>query len=384
MLRSPVRVFLGIAAGVSLSGCVSTTAAGGGPGALGDVNIPISFRSEEGWTYDGRIEMPAEERRRPWAVMLLGGGLGSDIDWQLPGILTIEGQSTYDAATISRALLDEGFVVMRWNAIRCGDALHAADPLMMDAPKLPQTFDQVRRALAAFRTHKVVPDDHIFLLGHSLGGRRAAILLEENPKLPGVVMMAGAQLLPSNFDVAERIASETSDKFKKADVNSDGYLNADEFEGAKKSTIVAVAASAEFRGVDLNDDKRIDIHELTILTLDAQADKWKKRDAGPRDTSGHKWAADVIAENRTPTLMVVGTLDRRWLVECYLMTLHQMWAKHPDHEFEIYEGIGHQLSRELPGEVTHEKYGVIAKGRAGPIELSVVRRMVEWIKARAK
>ncbi len=37
-------------------------AARGGPGPLGAVNIPITFESQAGWIYDGRIEIPAEGR----------------------------------------------------------------------------------------------------------------------------------------------------------------------------------------------------------------------------------------------------------------------------------------------------------------------------------
>ena len=59
-------------------------------------------------------------------------------------------------------------------------------------------------------------------------------------------------------------------------------------------------------------------------------------------------------------------------------------AGHPDFEFEVYENLGHQLAKEVAGDVTHPKHGVIADGRTGPIEPQVVRRMVDWIKARAE
>lgn len=351
---------------------------------LGEVNLAVSFVSSEGWVYDGLIEMPAVERRRPWAVMLLGGALGTDIDWRLAAILTIDGKDTRDAATISKALLAEGFVVMRWKAIRRGDPLHAEDPLMLDAPQFAQTVDHARRALAAFRRHKVVPADHIFLLGHSLGARRAGLLLEENPKLPGVAMMAGAHLLPSNLEAAKAIVAKSGDAFKNADTNGDGGLSHEEFNQARKKRSPTIAVSAEFVDLDLNRDKRLDVHELSIHALDVQSNKWMKKQAGTLDNLGQEWTAVVIAENRTPTLMIVGTLDRRWLVEQYLMIVLQRRGKHPDLEFEIYSDIGHQLAPEVAGDVTHEKYGVIAHGRAGPIDGRVVRRMVEWFKARSK
>ncbi len=350
----------------------------GGPGPLGAVNIPITFESPAGWIYDGRIEIPAEGLRRSWAVMLLGGGLGTDIDWQLPAILSISGQATYDGATIAKALLHEGFVVMRWQAIRRDDPKHAEDSLMMDAPSAEQCFEHARLALAAFRAKKVVSDDHVFLLGHSLGGRRAGMLLEENPKLPGVVMMAGAHLLPSNVQAARQIIRDAAGEFQKADMDKDGLWGADEFERARKG------APADFQAVDLDRDGRINVHELTIHSLKVQPEKWHKKDAAPRDRYGHKWTADVIAEHKTPTLMVVGSLDERWLVDLYLTALRLEQAGHPDFEFKIYENLGHQLAKEIAGDVTHPKHGVIADGRAGAIEPQVVRRMVDWITVRAE
>jgi len=99
------------------------------PVAAGDAGVvatvPISFQTDNGWWYDGRIELPAQERRRDWAVMLVVGGRATDIDWTVPGILTLDGKPTRDADTLSRALLDRGFVVMRWQAIHRDDPKHA-------------------------------------------------------------------------------------------------------------------------------------------------------------------------------------------------------------------------------------------------------------------
>ncbi len=65
------------------------------------------------------------------------------------------------------------------------------------------------------------------------------------------------------------------------------------------------------------------------------------------------------------------------------MAMRQGQFGYQDFEFEVCDGIGHQLAREGAGDVVHKKYGVIAAGRAGPIEAKVVRRLVEWFKARA-
>lgn len=44
--------------------------------------------------------------------MMPGGGFGTDIDWQLPGILSLDGKPIHDPATIAQALLDKRFMVM--------------------------------------------------------------------------------------------------------------------------------------------------------------------------------------------------------------------------------------------------------------------------------
>ncbi|MCZ6655370.1 MAG: hypothetical protein O7D91_20375, partial [Planctomycetota bacterium] len=189
---------------------------------------------------------------------------------------------------------------------------------------------------------------------------------------------AGAHLLPLNVQAGKQIIREAADEFQRADKDRDGLLSADEFERVKQGV------PAGFRAADSDRDGRINIHELTIHSLKVQPEKWRQKDAGPRDKYGHKWTADVIAERKTPTLMVVGSLDERWLVDLYLTALRLDQARHPDFEFEVYENLGHQLGKEVAGDVTHPKHGVIAKGRAGPIEPQVVRRMVDWIKARAE
>ncbi|HNO79272.1 MAG TPA: alpha/beta hydrolase, partial [Phycisphaerae bacterium] len=113
--------------------------------------------------------------------------------------------------TIARALLARGFVVMRWHAIHRDDPLFAVDGLMMEVPKPPQTVEQAELAMATFRAKKVVPDDHIFLLGHSLGAARAAMLVDKHKDCPGVVLLAGASLIPTKLDVVREIVAESNE-----------------------------------------------------------------------------------------------------------------------------------------------------------------------------
>jgi pimeloyl-ACP methyl ester carboxylesterase len=307
---------------------------------LGVENVPIEFTTGNGWAYDGRIELPAESERNGYAVMMLGGGIGSPIDWAVPGVMTLDGKATHDADTIARALLGAGFVVMRWQAIRRDDPKHAEDPVMMDAPPFPQTIEQAEKAYAAFRAKKLVTDDRIFLLGHSLGARRAAILIERNPKTPGLVMLAGASLLPSDLEAAKSI-------------------------------------------LDTGDDKA-HRHEAAVERLGKQAERWSEPFAGKADKYGRRWPADIIAERKTPTLLIVGALDERWLVESYMFTSYVRRARHPDYTWKVYEGLGHQLASEVAGPVEYKEQGVIANSRTGAIEEPVVKELVAWLRERAK
>ncbi|MCB9849629.1 MAG: hypothetical protein H6817_02875 [Phycisphaerales bacterium] len=310
--------------------------------------LPISFQLDNGWVYDGRIELPDAAVRRPWAVMLLGGGLGTAIDWHAPGIMTIDGKETRDGDTIADAFRDRGFVVMRWHAIRRDDPLYAKDQFMMDVPTPAQTVEQARKAMVEFRKAKVVPDDHIFLLGHSLGAARAAALVDEHKDCPGVVMLAGASLIPSKLDVARKLLAD--------------------------------ADNADFDGIELTADER---QAYRLRVLRDHRDAWSVPIEGTTRL-GSPWPVDVLLRQRTPTLLMVGELDERWLTESYLVTDYLRRGKHPDYTWKVWAGIGHQLGPEQPGDVTYGDYGVIAKSRSGPIDADVVRTAVDWIDQHAK
>ena len=316
---------------------------------LGVESISIAFTTDNGWKYDGRIELPASGNRNGWGVMLLGGGLGTSIDWFLPGELAIDGRPTRDADTIANALLDAGFVVARWQAIRRDDPKHAEDPLMIDSPPVRQTIEQALKALAAFQEKNLVPVHRTFLLGHSLGAWRASVLLEENPTIPGVVMLAGARLILSDLDEVRKIAQQAEGTFAT-------------------------------KGKTVGNDR----HEWVLRQLDRAADRWQKPVTNAKGKYGHRIAVDVIASLKTPTLLIVGELDERWRLESYLVTHHLRAAKHPDYTWRIIDGIGHNLGPEVPGPVEYRDMGVVAHFRSGPISPRVVNDVVTWLRHRAR
>lgn len=327
-------------------------ARGDGQAEQNDVQIlSIDFETDNGWHYDGRIEVPPKETRRAWAVMLLGGGMGTAIDWRVPGMMTLDGTPTRDADTITQALLDRGFVVMRWQAIRRGDPKFSEDGLMMDVASFEQTVEQAHKALAAFRAKNVVPNDRIFLIGHSLGAFRAAMLIAANKDVPGVVLLAGAKLVPSKLGIVRDIVAKTTADFDHQNLERHG---------------------AHAR------------HEYITEALGQHREEWEKPVVHGQTKYHTPWPAHVIMSSHTPTLLIVGALDKRWVVESYLFTDYMRSHRHPDYGWHVYENLGHGLGPETPGDVRHEKYGIIAESRTGPIDKTVVQELVDWIDRRAK
>lgn len=381
--RSPRRRMIVGALSLVALGAAANAAPPKLSSGLGAENIPVTFQTAEGWTYDGRIELPPKDRRRPWAVMLLGGGDRTPIDWLVAGALTIDGKPTRDADTIARALLDAGFIVMRWQAIRRSDPKHAKDPLTSTAPPYAQTVEQARKALAAFRAKKVVADDHIFLLGRSLGVRRATVLVDEDENLPGVVMLAGALLLPTYIESVRDRVTDASFKFQGADTDRDGFIDQDEWRVYRRNFPFEVKLGGKMSRLDLDGDETLSSHEWVVDALHRRPDAWRKMELGPIDEYGHRWVADVIAARKTPTLLLVGSLDERWLLESYVMAWRQRVIRHPDYEWKVYEDAGHNLGPELAEPVIHAEKGKISKTRTGPISPDVVEHIVSWLEARA-
>ncbi len=343
---------------------------------LGAENISITFTTDNGWVYDGRIESPKVGGRNGWGVMILSGGLGTAIDWFIPGEMTIDGEATRDGDAITEALLEAGFTVMRWDAIRRGDPERAKDPLMMDPPSIDQTAEQARKAFAAFREKNVVPVNRTFLLGHSLGARRACILLSENPKIPGVVMLAGAALIPSKLDVVREIVAESVKFLEKHDSDKDHQLTYDELAGTD--------ARSGFGRFDVDHSGTLDRHEWAVCELDRSSKRWEERLSRTRDRFGYSWAATELARRRTPTLLLVGEFDERWRIESYVLTRYLRGRSHPDYLWKVVDGVGHNLGAELAGPVEYKDFGVVANAKVGPISKDVIGEVVAWLNRHRK
>lgn len=152
-------------------------------------------------TFDVVIEKPMVTTGHTVGVLLIGGGLGNDLDWTVPGFidagemrvqLTLDGAEHADGAAISRTLAERGLVVMRWSTLAIEDPLADQWPVRATPRTLGEMLEQTRAALSALRRSSAVDPDRIVLVGHSLGAARACTIAADDPGVMAIVLLAPA------------------------------------------------------------------------------------------------------------------------------------------------------------------------------------------------
>ncbi len=163
-----------------------------------------TVRSADGLEFDALVETPDPARRNGWGVLMIGGGFGNDLDWTVPGSITVEGRPSQmtisgethaDAPPISAVLVGRGFTVMRWSTIARGDPLADEWPVRATTRTLPETLAHARDALRTLRETGLVEQDRIILLGHSLGAARACTIAGEDEGVRALILLAPAYFM---------------------------------------------------------------------------------------------------------------------------------------------------------------------------------------------
>lgn len=163
--------------------------------------VRLTFTGSEGLRFDAAIERPLSSERNGWAVLMIGGGLGNDLNWITPGTLekggqttqfTFTGESHADAPRISAELVSKGFTVMRWSTIAHGDPLADQWPALATPRTLAELAEQTRAALAELRRQPMVRHDRIVLLGFSLGAARACTIAAEDDGVAALILLSPA------------------------------------------------------------------------------------------------------------------------------------------------------------------------------------------------
>jgi pimeloyl-ACP methyl ester carboxylesterase len=170
----------------------------------GPAVVEQSFRFQSaGEHFEAIIEAPAAQAANGWSVLLIGGGLGNDLHWSVPGEIEVEGESHRftitgrpheDAPRISRALAERGFTVARYSTISREDPLRNEWPLRATPRTLDELLRLARDALEAASDRTGIPVGRTILLGHSLGAARGVTLAAEEPRVPALILLAPAEV----------------------------------------------------------------------------------------------------------------------------------------------------------------------------------------------
>ncbi|GJM19559.1 MAG: hypothetical protein DHS20C14_17720 [Phycisphaeraceae bacterium] len=290
------------------------------------------------WTHAALVERPDPGRDRGVGVALFSGGYATDLHWTVPGSyehdgqrdqFTIDGGPTRDADALAAALVDGGFTVMRYSAIREGDPLHAEDPAMCEVRPFPETVAMANAAWGAMLGRAGLEPGEVFVLGHSLGGPRS--MLASDGAAAGCVLLAGAYMTPNRTGsraLAEAAAGEPGE-------DSDG---SGEISGWER------AAATALRTGETRSAERLEIHGGSF-----------------------EWASDVLARSEGPALAVWGGLDT--------ISYHGPVLEHllgDCVETVYFANLGHNLGPEDE------------HGRTGPIDDRVVGCVVGWLIKRAE
>ncbi len=312
----------------------------------------LTFRGPNDWTFDGRVHVP-EEVTGP-AVLLIGGGIGNDLDWTAPGTLsiggseeqiTITGKDHADAPRLVKPLVATGCVVMQYSTIAREDPKRDRYPYELGLTDPKEIMDLARAAMDALAAHPAASQRPLVVLGFSMGAQRAVQLASERDAIAAIVLLSGAQLTATSADDTggnmHRV--EATKMLASLDADGDQVVSGNEFpseydfdhDGILRHWEVSAALAAEARS-----------HAGTLPT---------------HDRFGLPFGESVLEKLQRPTLAVYGTLDDMQAYHAPNLANRWAWV-----DVRVLPELGHQLGPEL-------------EGRIGPIDESVCEIIATWL-----
>ncbi|MFG0282845.1 MAG: hypothetical protein ACF8R7_00345 [Phycisphaerales bacterium JB039] len=344
---------------LTLAGCLGA----GGPPAPEDMVIQWTRAQGEPWRCAARIERPEPQRDRGRAVLLFGGGLVHDLDWTTPGSyeqdgqtiqLTIDGRDTTDAATIARALVEQGWTVIRYASLRADDPLHAQSRAMAESLPLPETVELARFMWGELLGRAGAAPEQTVCIGHSLGAWRGVVA--SDGKAAGYIALAGAYMSPTTSRPSQ-LAGEAMAQVGVA--GEDGRVTAEEFAA------LTPALAAPFAEVDVDGSGAVSGWELAAAQRLAGG-LAPEAETLARQGGAWPWPTDLLAQSGAPALAVWGGQDT--------MSYHGRLLA------ALGERDGFAVTTRWCADLGHN-LGPVVDGRTGAIAPEVVEAIVTWLEA---
>ena len=323
----------------------------------------IEFKSDEGYLFDGRIVLPPAEQRNGFGILLMGGGIGNDLNWSVPGVLehggvtrqvTINGKPHSDAPRLANYLAQCGYVVMHWSTIRRNDPKRDRWPIEATIYSAEARLQHARAALRAFRATGKFNSDKTILLGHSLGAARAVNLAADDDRVAGLILLGAAKLTRTAADDrgSNRNKGSATAWLKKVDVDQDGKCGVREYRDWRKSLVETdrPLADQSFSKLDFDCDKHLSLWEICAGIARAKRLEMNFGELESRDRSGLLWSEDVLlGKPEVPCYVLYGSLDDAQAHHAPVLSDLVNSRKLPCLTVEVILGVGHQMGREQIG-----------------------------------
>ena len=327
----------------------------------GHTEHELAVKGPKGWTFDARLVEPSCDRSGI-AVLLIGGGIGNDLDWTLPGSiqvdgseipLTIDGTAHRDAPLIAHALADQGHAVMHYSTIAREDPKRELWPVEMTMHE-PTDLLQLQHAMArALHTHPLTASNTLMLVAHSMGAQRACTQASTDANISALILMGPGQMTRTAADDPGRNTNRTAamEQLSRLDVDRNGTVTGDEIPDS----------------MDLDQDGTLRSWEISANL--ARRNRQKMKPETKPDKHGIPFGEDSLRIRPVPTLVLYGNLDD---AQGHHAPILQDLIKDGSLkmvEVRMLPDLGHQL-------------GPVQANLAGPISQTAIQAMVDWIAAR--
>lgn len=283
----------------------------------------------------GMLTLPKGVKNPPVVIMIQGSG-ASDLN---ESVGTVPNRPFED---IAHGLAELGVATLRYNKSTYQYPAGFCDSIEYEV------LDDAAAAVKMLSSDKRIDTDHIYLLGHSLGGMMAPKMAADNPQIKGFIAMAGSL----------RLLQEIILDQNKAALNADTSLT----EQQKNALLAPLIAEME-KSKTLEDGG-------TNYIMDIPTSYWKSLNAIDNTA--------IVKKLDVPMLILQGSAD----FQVYTDTDYKLWQTvlkdHTNVTYHLYDGLSHEF---MPNQLS--KNGVpdaTVYNSPNHVDSKVIADIAAWVK----